>query len=163
MEYSKIIVILGLVILVGIVAYQLSNRKTPAELAQPHLEAGAAFMQERANQPGVQTLPNGLQYEILQEGTGPQPTIQSRVKVHYRGTLIDGTEFDSSYKRNQPATFPLSNVIAGWQQGIPLMKEGAKYRFVIPNKLAYGLNSPSPVIPAGAALIFEVELLEVIS
>lgn len=165
MEYSKIILIVGALAVVGVVIYTMTNRdtRTPYEKAKPYLDEGEAFLKENATKPNIQSLPNGLQYEVLQEGTGPQPTIKSKVRVHYRGTLIDGTEFDSSYKRGEPITFPLSNVIAGWQQGIPLMKEGAKYRLFIPNKFAYGLNSPSPSIPPGALLIFEVELLNVLS
>ncbi len=165
MEYSKIIAALGLVIIVGFVVYKMTNHdtRTPYEKAKPHLEAGETFLTQNAQKDNIQSLPNGLQYEVLQPGTGPQPNIKSKVQVHYKGTLIDGTEFASSYKRGQPATFPLSNVIAGWQQGIPLMKEGAKYRLFVPNKLAYGLTSPSPDIPPGALLIFEVELLKVLS
>lgn len=165
MEYPKIIIALGIVAVIGFVVYKMTNydTRTPYEKAKPHLEAGETFLAENAKKPNIQSLPNGLQYEVLTPGTGLQPTIKSKVRVHYKGTLIDGTEFDSSYKRGEPATFPLSNVIPGWQQGIPLMKEGAKYRFFIPNKFAYGLDSPTPSIPPGAILIFEVELLNVLS
>jgi FKBP-type peptidyl-prolyl cis-trans isomerase FklB len=109
----------------------------------------------------VVSLPSGLQYEVLKEGTGAQPTTADRVRVHYHGTLVDGSVFDSSVERGQPATFGVMQVIRGWQEGIPLMRIGSQYRFYIPQQLAYGKQSPSHKIPAGSTLIFEVELLDI--
>lgn len=117
------------------------------------------FLAENAKQEGVKTLESGLQYLVLQEGTGANPTIEDRVKVHYRGTLLDGTEFDSSYGKGEPAIFPLKHMIQGWKEGIPLMKVGAKYKFFIPAKLAYGEQSRGPKLGPNSTLIFEVELL----
>ncbi len=125
------------------------------------IEAGVQFLAENAKKEGVVTLPSGLQYQILKEGTGEKPTATSKVTTHYHGTLIDGSVFDSSVERGSPATFPVNGVIQGWQEGLPLMKKGAKYRFFIPQELAYGMRSPSPKIPAGSALIFDVELIEI--
>ena len=121
------------------------------------------FLQENKERSTVKTTASGLQYEVIKEGTGKNPTSTSTVEVHYKGTLIDGTEFDSSYKRNQTATFPLNRVIAGWTEGIPLMKEGAKYKFFIPSDLGYGSQAVGGVIPAYATLIFEVELIKVVN
>jgi FKBP-type peptidyl-prolyl cis-trans isomerase len=127
-----------------------------------NIELGKAFMAENSKKEGVITLPSGLQYEIIKKGTGKKPTVADQVQTHYHGTLIDGTIFDSSVDRGQPATFGVGQVIQGWQEGIPLMSEGAKYKFYIPQELAYGMQSPSPKIPAGSTLIFEVELLDII-
>ncbi len=121
-----------------------------------------AFLDNNAKQSGVQVTASGLQYEHLVEGDGASPTESSTVTVHYRGTLIDGTEFDSSYKRGETISFPLSGVIAGWTEGLQLMKVGGKTRFVIPHDLAYGANpNPNSPIPPYATLVFEVELFEV--
>jgi FKBP-type peptidyl-prolyl cis-trans isomerase FklB len=122
---------------------------------------GAKFLEENKKKPGVKTTASGLQYKVLKEGTGPQPKSTDMVTVNYRGTLIDGTEFDSSYKRGQPATFPLNGVIKGWTEGLQLMKVGSKYQFFVPSNLAYGERSVGPDIAANATLIFEVELLDV--
>lgn len=111
---------------------------------------------------GVITTESGLQYEIVEEGDGPKPTVNDQVTVHYRGTLTDGTVFDSSYERGQPATFPLNRVVKGWQEGIPLMPVGSKFKFTIPPDLGYGSRAQGP-IPANATLIFEVELLEIVA
>lgn len=121
---------------------------------------GEAFLAANAEKEGVVALESGLQYKILEEGTGPKPTAEDRVTVHYRGTLLDGTEFDSSYSRNQPATFPLNGVIPGWTEGVQLMAEGSKFEFYIPSDLAYGPNGSPPRIGPNATLIFEVELLK---
>lgn len=129
--------------------------------AQPTIQAGEAFLAENKERPGIITTASGLQYKILEEGTGTKPTLNDRVKVHYHGTLLDGTVFDSSVDRGEPAVFGVGQVIRGWQEGLPLMKEGARYRFYIPQELAYGIQSPSSSIPAGALMIFDVELLEV--
>jgi FKBP-type peptidyl-prolyl cis-trans isomerase FklB len=122
---------------------------------------GAKFLEENKKKEGVKTTASGLEYKVIKEGTGPQPKATDMVTVNYRGTLIDGTEFDSSYKRGQPATFPLNGVIKGWTEGLQLMKKGAKYQFFVPSNLAYGERSVGPDIAANATLIFEVELVDV--
>jgi FKBP-type peptidyl-prolyl cis-trans isomerase FklB len=122
---------------------------------------GETFLAANKGTEGVVTLPSGLQYKVLAEGTGASPTDQDRVKVHYRGTLIDGTEFDSSYSRNQPAEFPVTGVITGWTEALQLMREGAKWQLFIPSDLAYGERGGGHKIPPNATLLFEVELLEV--
>ncbi len=126
------------------------------------LARGEKFLQDNAAKEGVVTTPSGLQYKIVREGEGRQPSASDTVVVHYRGTLIDGTEFDSSYKRGEPIEFPLNRVIAGWTEGVQLMKEGAEFRFFIPSKLAYGSRGAGRVIGPNEALIFDVELLEVV-
>lgn len=123
---------------------------------------GENFLAENAKKEGVVTLPSGLQYQVLKEGNGKSPKATDQVKCHYEGTLINGKIFASSYRRNEPATFPLNGVIAGWTEGLQLMKEGAKYRFFIPFNLAYGTRGAGQDIPPYAALIFDVELIEVI-
>ena len=123
---------------------------------------GEAFLAENAKKEGIVTLPSGLQYEVITSGTGRRPKATDKVKCHYEGTLIDGTVFDSSYRRGEPAVFPLNGVIKGWTEGLQLMSEGAKYRFYIPFALAYGANGAGASIPPYAALIFDVELLEVL-
>lgn len=123
---------------------------------------GEAFLKENAGKEGVVVLPSGLQYTVLREGQGRQPKASDSVKCHYEGTLTNGTVFDSSYRRGEPATFPLGGVIAGWTEGLQLMKEGAKFRFFIPYNLAYGERGAGQSIPPYAALIFDVELLEVV-
>jgi FKBP-type peptidyl-prolyl cis-trans isomerase FklB len=122
---------------------------------------GAKFLEENKKKPGVKTTASGLEYKSIKEGTGAQPKPTDTVTVNYRGTLIDGTEFDSSYKRGQPATFPLNGVIKGWTEALQLMKAGSKYQLVVPSELAYGERSVSPEIGPNATLIFEVELLDV--
>lgn len=123
--------------------------------------AGEAFLAENGKKEGVVTLPSGLQYQVLKEGNGKKPSATDQVVCHYEGTLIDGTVFDSSYKRKEPATFGLNQVIAGWTEGVQLMQEGAKYRFFIPYDLAYGERGAGAQIPPFAALVFDVELIEV--
>ena len=123
--------------------------------------AGEAFLAENAKKEGVVTLPSGLQYQVLKEGNGKRPSATDQVVCHYEGTLIDGTVFDSSYKRKEPATFGLNQVIAGWTEGVQLMQEGAKYRFFIPYGLAYGERGAGAQIPPFAALVFDVELIQV--
>ena len=122
---------------------------------------GAKFLEDNKKKEGVKTTGSGLQYKVVKEGSGAQPKATDMVTVNYRGTLIDGTEFDSSYKRGQPATFPLNGVIKGWTEGLQLMKPGGKYQFFVPSNLAYGERSVGPDIAANATLIFDVELLEV--
>lgn len=122
---------------------------------------GAAFLAENGKKEGVTTLASGLQYKVLTAGTGKKPTAESEVSVHYRGTLIDGTEFDSSYKRGEPVTFPVGGVIKGWTEALQLMAEGAKWQLVIPAELAYGERGAPPAIGPNAVLVFDVELLKV--
>lgn len=129
--------------------------------AAENTEKGTTFLNDNKTKAGVQTTASGLQYQVLTEGAGPKPKATDTVSVNYRGTLIDGTEFDSSYKRGQPVTFPLNGVIPGWTEGLQLMSVGSKYKFFIPGNLAYGERSPSPDIPPNSTLIFEVELLEI--
>ena len=123
---------------------------------------GEDFLKANQTAEGVVTLPSGLQYKVLKEGSGKKPKATDQVKCHYEGTLIDGTVFDSSYRRGEPAVFPLNGVIAGWTEGVQLMSEGAKFRFFIPFNLAYGENGAGNSIPPYAALIFDVELIEVL-
>ncbi len=124
-------------------------------------EDGEAFLATNAKRPEVKVTESGLQYEVLQEGTGKNPSATETVEVHYHGTLTDGTVFDSSVERGQTIEFPLNRVIPGWTEGVQLMKEGAKYRFYIPYDLAYGAQGSPPKIPPFAALIFDVELFQV--
>ena len=119
------------------------------------------YLEENAKREGVKVTESGLQYEALREGEGKKPAKTDTVVVHYRGTLVNGQQFDSSYQRGQPATFPLDRVIAGWAEGLQLMPVGSKYRFVIPYKLAYGEQGRPGAIPPKATLIFEVELLDI--
>ncbi|BFM22430.1 FKBP-type peptidyl-prolyl cis-trans isomerase [Gilvimarinus japonicus] len=130
------------------------------ELAETQKAEGEAYLAENAGKEGVMITESGLQYKVLEEGDGVSPKAEDTVTVHYRGTLLDGTEFDSSYAREQPATFALNQVIAGWTEGLQLMKTGAKYELTIPSDLAYGPGG-NQGIPPNSTLIFEVELLEV--
>jgi len=132
-----------------------------AEKGKAHKEAGETYLAKNAAKEGVVTLPSGLQYQVLKEGNGKKPTAKDTVKCHYEGFLIDGTVFDSSVQRGEPAVFPLQQVIAGWTEGLQLMQEGAKYRFFIPYRLAYGEGGAGNSIPPYAALIFDVELIQV--
>ncbi|MBR1388515.1 MAG: FKBP-type peptidyl-prolyl cis-trans isomerase [Prevotella sp.] len=133
-----------------------------AEQGKAHKEAGEKYLAENAKKEGVITLPSGLQYQVLKEGNGKKPSAKDTVMCHYEGFLIDGTVFDSSIQRGEPATFPLQQVIAGWTEGLQLMQEGAKYRFFIPYRLAYGEGGAGSSIPPFAALIFDVELIQVV-
>jgi len=132
-----------------------------ARLAKKNLEEGKAFLAKKAKTDGVVTLPSGLQYKVITAGTGKTPKLTDKVTTHYRGTLINGTEFDSSYKRGEPATFPVQGVIAGWTEALQLMKEGAKWKLFIPAKLAYGKPGKGGKIGPNATLIFKIELLSV--
>ena len=138
-----------------------SLNKQRAEQGKAHKEAGEKYLAENAKKDGVVTLPSGLQYKVLQEGNGKKPSAKDSVKCHYEGFLIDGTVFDSSVQRGEPAVFGLQQVIAGWTEGLQLMQEGAKYRFFIPYRLAYGEGGAGSSIPPFAALVFDVELIEV--
>ena len=131
------------------------------DLGEKNKTAGTKFLEENKTKPGVKTTASGLEYKVEKEGTGPQPKPTDMVTVNYRGTLIDGTEFDSSYKRGQPATFPVNGVIKGWTEALQLMKKGAKYQLFIPSSLAYGERAMGPDIGPNSTLIFEVELMDV--
>lgn len=133
-----------------------------AEKGKAAREAGEHYLAENAKKEGVMVLPSGLQYQVLTATEGRKPAATDNVKCHYEGRLTDGTVFDSSYRRGEPATFPLNGVIAGWTEGLQLMGEGSKFRFFIPYHLAYGERGAGASIPPYAALIFDVELLEVV-
>jgi FKBP-type peptidyl-prolyl cis-trans isomerase FklB len=128
--------------------------------AQPNISAGEKFLAQNKARAGVKTTASGLQYEVITEGSGAKPTAADTVTVNYKGTLIDGTEFDNSYKRGQPISFAVSGVIRGWTEALQLMSEGSKYKLYIPHQLGYGTNDVGS-IPAGSTLVFEVELLKV--
>ena len=129
--------------------------------SEENIAEGAAFLAKNKKNDGVVETASGLQYQILEPGEGENPKATDSVTVHYRGTLLDGTEFDSSHKRGQPATFPLNGVIAGWTEGVQLVKPGGKIRLFIPSSLAYGDRGAPPTIKPGAALIFDVELISI--
>ena len=137
------------------------NKKKREEIGAMLRVAGEQFLADNAKKEGVVVLPSGLQYGVLTEGCGRNPKATDNVKCHYEGRLIDGTVFDSSYRRGTPAVFGLNQVIAGWTEGVQLMQEGAKYRFFIPYNLAYGANGAGDSIPPYSALIFEVELISI--
>jgi FKBP-type peptidyl-prolyl cis-trans isomerase FkpA len=131
--------------------------------AKTNKEQGEKFLAENAKKPGVKTTPSGLQYMVLRQGSGPRPTATDRVRVNYEGKLLDGTVFDSSYARNQPAEFALNQVIAGWTEGVGMMPVGSKFRFWIPGDLAYGANgTPGGPIGPNATLVFDVELMGIL-
>lgn len=134
-----------------------------AEAGKKAKEEGKVFLANNARRPEVVSLPSGLQYEVLQEGSGKHPKATDKVRCHYEGRLLDGSVFDSSYQRNEPAVFGLNQVIAGWTEGVQLMGEGAKFRFYIPYLLAYGESGAGAMIPPYATLIFDVELIKVIN
>lgn len=146
---------------------QLRGQVQEAQAAKAQAEGeanrktGDAFLEANKSKEGVKTLPDGLEYKVLKEGTGPKPAATDTVTVNYRGTLIDGKEFDSSYKRGQPASFPLNGVIKGWTEALQLMPVGSKWELFIPPDLAYGDHSPDPSIAPGSTLIFDVELLSI--
>jgi FKBP-type peptidyl-prolyl cis-trans isomerase len=127
-----------------------------------YIDQNEAFLAKNKGKAGVTTTASGLQYEVIKMGTGTKPTAQNTVKVNYVGTLIDGTEFDSSIKRNQPATFPVSNVIPGWTEALQLMPVGSKFKLYLPAAIAYGANGAGEIIKPFSTLIFEVELLEIV-
>ena len=139
---------------------QAAQKAETESAGQENLVAGQAFLAENKVKEGVQTTESGLQYKVLTMGEGAKPAATDTVKVHYRGTLLDGTEFDSSYARNEPISFALNRVIAGWTEGVQLMPVGSKYMFYIAPELAYGAGGGGP-IPPNSTLIFEVELLDI--
>ena len=141
---------------------EAKQQAAAAEAGKAARMEGEKFLAENAKKPGVTTTKSGLQYEVLVEGTGRQPKASDTVRCHYEGTLLDGSVFDSSYRRGEPADFGLRQVIAGWTEGVQLMKEGAKFRFYIPYNLAYGERGAGSDIPPYAALIFDVELIKVL-
>lgn len=146
-------------------AFQQERMAEAEEMAkaagEKNRQEGESFLLENAKKEGVVTLPSGLQYKVIEEGTGKSPEPGDQVTVHYRGTLIDGTEFDSSYERGEPVTFPVGGVIPGWTEALQLMKEGAKWNLFIPPSLAYGEQGAGQVIGPNATLLFEVELISV--
>jgi FKBP-type peptidyl-prolyl cis-trans isomerase len=142
---------------------QAQQQAKTAEMAQKNKAEGDKFLAENKAKPGVKTTASGLQYSVVKEGTGKKPTAESTVKVHYTGKLLDGTTFDSSVDRGEPAQFPLNGVIAGWTEGLQLMTVGSKYKFFIPANLAYGDRpNPGPIGP-NSTLVFDVELLEIVN
>lgn len=144
------------------VKQQAQQAEKEAVQGEENLKAGEAFLAENANRPEVKTTESGLQYEVLKSGDGPSPAATDKVKVHYHGTLIDGTVFDSSVDRGQPASFPVNGVIPGWVEALQLMSVGDKWKLYIPSGLAYGPRSAGPTIGPNSTLIFEVELLEIL-
>ena len=145
--------------------FRRQEEKQRAETAEKYKGAkseGEKYLSENAKKEGVVTLPSGLQYKVLKEGNGKSPKATDKVVCHYEGMLVDGTMFDSSIQRGEPATFPLNGVIAGWTEGLQLMKEGAKYRFFIPYQLGYGERGAGASIPPFSTLVFEVELLDIL-
>lgn len=141
---------------------EAKQRAAAAEKYKENKEKGEAWLAEKAMEEGVVSLPSGLMYQVLKEGNGKKPKATDKVKCHYEGMLIDGTMFDSSIQRGEPAVFPLNQVIAGWTEGLQLMTEGSKYRFFIPYSLGYGEHGAGASIPPFSALIFDVELIEVL-
>ena len=144
--------------------FQKQEERQRAEAAEKYKGAkseGEKYLSENAKKEGVTTLPSGLQYQVLKEGNGKSPKATDKVVCHYEGMLVDGSMSDSSIQRGEPATFPLNGVIAGWTEGLQLMKEGAKYRFFIPYQLGYGERGAGASIPPFATLVFDVELIEV--
>ncbi len=142
-------------------AFEKDMQQKQADLAKKNTADAEKFLAENKSKEGVKTTASGLQYKVLKEGSGAQPKAADTVTVNYRGTLLDGTEFDSSYKRGQPATFPVGGVIKGWTEALQLMKTGSKFQLFVPANLAYGDRSPGAQIPPGSTLIFEVELMDV--
>lgn len=143
------------------VAFEKDMQDKQVEAGKKNAAESEKFLADNKKKDGVKTTSSGLQYKVLKEGNGASPKSTDTVTVNYRGTLMDGTEFDSSYKRGQPATFPVGGVIKGWSEALQMMKPGSKYQLWIPANLAYAEHSPSPAIPPNSALIFEVELISV--
>ncbi|MGI9228335.1 MAG: FKBP-type peptidyl-prolyl cis-trans isomerase [Gammaproteobacteria bacterium] len=139
--------------------FRAKEQQQKQALAEQNMEAGQQFLADNKKQKGVISTASGLQYKIIKPGAGDKPSPDGTYTVHYRGTLIDGTEFDSSYSRNQPFSFKLNGVIAGWQEALPLMRTGARWQLFIPAELAYGERSQGQIIGPQSTLVFEVELL----
>lgn len=142
-----------------IVGYMQTKKSEKAAAAK---KEGLAFLEENKKKPGVIALPSGLQYQVITEGTGPKPALTDKVKVHYHGTLIDGTVFDSSIQRGEPIELNVNGVIAGWTEALQLMPTGSKWKLFIPSDLAYGDNQAGPAIKPGSTLVFDVELIEIV-
>ena len=144
-----------------VAAFQKEMAAKQEELGKKNKKDGEVFLAENKKKEGVKTLPSGLQYKVIKAGKGKKPKLTDTVTTHYRGTLIDGTEFDSSYKRNTPATFPVNGVIPGWTEALQLMEEGAKWQLFVPSNLGYGERGAGGTIGPNATLIFEVELISI--
>ncbi len=142
-------------------SYMMATKLVKAERLRLARIAGEAFLSKNATVDGVKTTASGLQYKVIQDGSGPSPLLSNQVTVHYHGTLIDGTVFDSSVERGSPANFTVNKVIEGWKEGIQLMRAGAKFQFFLPQNLAYGDRGTETTVPPFATLIFEVELLAI--
>jgi FKBP-type peptidyl-prolyl cis-trans isomerase FklB len=142
----------------GIMAKQEEKMKAQTET---NVKEGEAFLEENKKKEGVVTLPSGLQYKVIKNGTGPKPTAEQTVSVNYRGKFLDGKEFDNSYDRGEPVSFPVNGVIPGWTEALQLMTVGSKWELYIPSSLGYGAHGAGQVIPPNATLIFEVELIEI--
>jgi FKBP-type peptidyl-prolyl cis-trans isomerase len=139
----------------------IEERKRQVEMARKRLKEGQAFLAENGKKEGVVTLPSGLQYQVITTGTGRSPGAADNVTVHYRGTFIDGTEFENSFKRNKPSTVRVDRVIPGWREALTRMKEGARWKLFVPANLGYGIRGAGPRIPPNSTLLFEVDLLSV--
>ena len=144
-----------------VIAYREAELKREEQAATTNKEAGDKFLAENKKNKDVTELASGLQYKVLKQGTGKKPTLEDTITVNYRGTLIDGTEFDSSYKRGEPVTLQLKNVIKGWQEAVPLMPVGSKWQLFIPPDLAYGAKAAGPEIGPNSTLVFDIELLSI--
>ena len=151
------------IMLPKIEAYSKNQQKEEGEMSMPNIEAGKAYIAELEKSENLKKTASGLYYKMVREGDGDNPEAADTVKVHYHGTLIDGTEFDSSYSRNKPATFPLNRVIAGWTEGLQLVREGGEIMLYIPSDLGYGNQPRGGVIKEGDTLVFRVELLEIVT
>lgn len=151
------IFVIALFLLAGCTDFEAQERQ-----AELNRQQGTAFLAANRSKEGITVRPSGLQYQMLREGSGPKPTISDRVSVHYRGTLIDGSEFDSSYARGEPATFAVAGVIPGWTEGLQLMSVGSHYRLFVPSDLGYGQKGAGDQIGPNATLVFDVELLEIV-
>lgn len=145
----------------AIATYQQKETEQRAAAMEDNRKAGEAFLADNKKKAGVTELPSGLQYQVIKKGEGKQPKLSDTVTVHYRGTLINGTEFDSSYGRGEPASFQLDGIIKGWQEALPMMQEGAKWKIFVPPALAYGEQGTGAAIGPNATLIFEIELLAI--
>ncbi len=159
---ARLLAAVGAVLLLASCGFDIEERMEKLrQESEANARAGQVFLKENGARPGVITTDSGLQYRILQPGTGARPSADDRVRVHYRGTLLDGTQFDSSFDRGEAAVFPVSRLIPGWTEALQLMKEGGRWELYIPSGLAYGKKSPSSAIPPSSTLVFELELLAI--